>query len=327
MAKHVQQLEKYKATLHRSSYEEYKGNARSHLKKHGIYDDTGMIEDALRARIQALASKRKPPMSVDEYVTTGGKGGKAFKVWGGTRYTLAQVANRWTLDYSRTIGGKRVKNFGTQSPAIAAVQVHRNVRAKLLAERGYEALVAQGKKTEAAAVKKQVEQEAKEAKEAYQQSLRDKFGHLIGEAGFPYYHQAHHVLPVEVFNNEKWGENIDDQTIATYLDILLQTEYDINDPNNILYLPHIIADNWNSNGWMLSVHDLPNHAKNHDRYNEMASKKCKRIYDEIKRIKAVACEDDPERPKLLAKLKEMLIRVQLDLWAELVYAGPNPMPS
>lgn len=323
---HVQKQGKYRAALHRSSYEEYKGNARSHLRRHRIYDGVGDIESALRDRVSVLAGKRKPPMTVEEYIESGGVGNAAIKKWGGTRYSLATVAKRWTLDYRRTIAGAPIQNFGVKSGKIAALRRFREVRTQRLKELGYEALVAQGDRVRAQAAWSQASKDAKEAREAYEKSVKDQFGTLLGEAGFPYVHNAHHVLPVEVFGDDKWGENVDDQTVATYLDILLETEYDINNPNNIIYLPQIIQKRRSSQGWMLEVHNLPNHADGHPAYDDMAGELMDEIYDRVKKIKSTVCESDPQRPQFLKNLKEMIIKKQTTLWKKILKQGAGPMP-
>ena len=128
----------------------------------------------------------------------------------------------------------------------------------------------------------------------------------------PYQNQAHHILVCEVFYDKKWTDE--------HLNVLLQVDYDINNEENIIYLPQ--GDKGRE--YYCQYHQLPNHAKGHKSYSQRLLEACTPIYNLIDKIvqKDKDCEDTEDiREKLYKALKQ----IESGNFKLLVALGAKPM--
>lgn len=105
---------------------------------------------------------------------------------------------------------------------------------------------------------------------------------VVGQA-IPYRWEAHHVLPMSFFFRYFTPQEIE---------LILATEYDINDGRNIIFLP--------KNSHSSPVHNLPYHPSDHPRY----TKKVEDLFRELR-------EKLEESKKENLCSKKMLI---IDFW-------------
>jgi hypothetical protein len=135
--------------------------------------------------------------------------------------------------------------------------------------------------------------------------------------GHPYGNQAHHILVCEVFYDKKWT--------ADHLDVVLECDYDINNPKNIIYLPTDYAKEASDACY---YHNLPNHGWNHPAYNKTVSRECDYIFDLVEQAVDAAkknnCEDTPD---ILDAIKSELKRIEKVYFAKIRSAGPRAMPA
>ena len=84
----------------------------------------------------------------------------------------------------------------------------------------------------------------------------------------PYRNQAHHVVPTEVFYDDKWT--------AKHLRVVLQSKYNINNTDNIIYLPQCEGETW-----MCHINKLPDHSRRHNKYNERVVGEVDAVFDMV----------------------------------------------
>ncbi|OZG70968.1 hypothetical protein BTA51_22950 [Hahella sp. CCB-MM4] len=122
--------------------------------------------------------------------------------------------------------------------------------------------------------------------------LLDKRKGYIGQS-LPYHWEAHHVLPMSCFL---------DYFSAEELQIILLSDYDINDGRNIIFLPVASEDT--------AVHDLPYHPSNHLKYNKEVKSEFKKIKDKIKELK------DEQKPHeaIAASVEDQLHLIETDMF-------------
>jgi hypothetical protein len=120
----------------------------------------------------------------------------------------------------------------------------------------------------------------------------------------PYYNQAHHIVPCEVFYDDKWTPR--------HLHVVLSASpnpdaqsakgYDINNKDNIILLPQC-------HGLLYRqyYHMLPDHSKNHSNYNKRVVGNCDAIYDMVdKALNEKDCEKKKDqRKQIYDKLKQI----------------------
>jgi hypothetical protein len=124
-------------------------------------------------------------------------------------------------------------------------------------------------------------------------------------SGFvPYTHQAHHVVPIEVFHNDKWSNYLKPgRGIRTYLQQLRWSKYNINNKYNILYLPQI--NSIPQNNYFCEVHQLPDHSTGHPKYNKNVSKRMHKVYQALeKAADAKSCKAKKIRNNVRTLIKK-----------------------
>lgn len=126
----------------------------------------------------------------------------------------------------------------------------------------------------------------------------------------PYRNQAHHIVACEIFYGDEWD--------AEHLNVVLQCGYDINNPDNIIYLPQCSGSTH-----YCDYHLLPDHSKDHGKYNNNVKKSCKPIYNMVdKAVNEKDCEKAEDlRKQIFDKLKE----IEGDYWDRLIAAGGKPI--
>ena len=132
----------------------------------------------------------------------------------------------------------------------------------------------------------------------------------------PYNNQAHHILVCELFYDQHgWDSN----TLA----IVKESTYNINNELNILYLPHTSSKKIPQS---CHYHNLPNHAKGHDKYNRSVLSKVNKILKLSKKaLKAKdKCEDD-QKMDLLDQLYTKLTDIEDEYYELIIGRGANPL--
>lgn len=132
-----------------------------------------------------------------------------------------------------------------------------------------------------------------------------------GYTFLPYLHNAHHILPIEVFYEEDWT--------VERLAVVKQCKYDINNNKNIIYLPQ----GEKGKVHYCEYHWLPNHAKGHNIYNERIIDTCTPLLNMVDEAvdKGKCKEANDIREKILKFLKK-IEEANFNLLKGL---GPNPM--
>lgn len=117
----------------------------------------------------------------------------------------------------------------------------------------------------------------------YQRDAKSRKNFAVGY--LPYTNQAHHVVVCEVFYDEKWT--------AQHLEIVLASGYNINNPENIIYLPQCCGATYKRD-----YHNLPDHSSGHSKYNERLVGEADAVFDLVDKA---ANEPDCEKQKDLRK--------------------------
>lgn len=124
-------------------------------------------------------------------------------------------------------------------------------------------------------------------------------------SGFdPYPNHAHHMIPANAFINRfKSNEKA----------ILLQIDYDVNNPNNLIFLP--------ANDYCTRYHMLPWHQTDdfHDAYSREVKKSAKKINKKVK--KAAAKAEPCKEQDIPDGLEKDLIEYEDLLWDVIVNLG------
>lgn len=126
----------------------------------------------------------------------------------------------------------------------------------------------------------------------------------------PYKNRAHHVVPVEVFYAEKWT--------AQHLKIVLQSKYNINNPENILYLPEC-----HGKTYLCDYHNLPDHSKGHGKYNQRVLDECESIFDLVD--KAIDEKDCEKKKDLRKQIYDQLKQIEKTNLSSLITRGKRPI--
>ena len=135
------------------------------------------------------------------------------------------------------------------------------------------------------------------------------------EGSRPYGNNSHHVLPCEFFYDQ-YGWTAERLTVAK------ECGYDINNEENILYLP-------NSYRGKISIscyyHDLPNHAYDHGRYNEVVGRHVRKILKKIdKAIDDEECSEE-DKDDLMWEIYQMFTQIEDKYFEVLINKGPSTM--
>ena len=130
-------------------------------------------------------------------------------------------------------------------------------------------------------------------------------------SGSPYPNQGHHLLPCEVFvvrspdedkrNNGAFGE--------TELEVLRHLKYDINNGNNVIFLPMI--------GKHHDVHQLPSHCGSHPKYTTQVAKDMEEVNEKLKSSLRKPCE----KWKPPVSIVNELVKLENEYWKWVVLFG------
>lgn len=135
--------------------------------------------------------------------------------------------------------------------------------------------------------------------------------------GRPYGWQAHHILVCEAFYD-------DDLWDFDHLRVVKECDYDINNEENIIYLPN---DYSRSTPDSCYYHDLPNHGwkPGHPRYSEKVLDYELAIWEKADEALDEENCNEEKKEKLLDELYEMLINIEDEFFEYIVNKGPGPL--
>lgn len=123
----------------------------------------------------------------------------------------------------------------------------------------------------------------------------------------PYPNHAHHMIPANAFINQFTTEQ---------REILLKIDYDVNNGNNLIFLPSTLQ--------ATRYHFLPWHQTDdyHRKYSKEVKDAATSIEDKINKVldKQKPCEDGEDPPK---DITEDLVKYENDLWNLIVGMGPK----
>jgi A nuclease family of the HNH/ENDO VII superfamily with conserved AHH len=128
-------------------------------------------------------------------------------------------------------------------------------------------------------------------------------------AKWPYAWEAHHMIPGEVFTHMKNGAEGGGEPVFTpeQYDLLLKSDYDINNGHNIIMLP--------DEAWAVPIHVLLQHPSNHPEYTKMVIMQCQTISEMLQSEVAKKKKDHKELTKPIV---QELHDLEDDLWDYLV---------
>jgi len=116
----------------------------------------------------------------------------------------------------------------------------------------------------------------------------------------PYLNEGHHLIPhtssFETFTDKQ-------------MEILKKIDYNVNNGNNIIFLPKLVGD--------CAFHNLPYHSGSHGQYTDQVKADFKEIKDSLNKVKADPCEViEP-----LQSIKDYFYKIQDDYWKLIVKSG------
>ena len=156
----------------------------------------------------------------------------------------------------------------------------------------------------------------------YKFNGRSEHGNILNfsYAGVPYYNQVHHILCCDAFSEDDgWT---DDQ-----LGIIADTTYDINNDFNIIYLPCVygLSDSDTETPVDCLFHNLPNHAKRHNKYNDNVSKDVLELQDFVQNVldEPDSCDSMKNKLKILDSIYQRLLAIEDDFLEYLTSRGAN----
>ena len=123
-------------------------------------------------------------------------------------------------------------------------------------------------------------------------NLLDKKKGQIGQT-LPYQWEAHHVLPMSCFM---------DYFTAKEIEVILLSDYDINDGQNIIFLPEHSEDT--------AVHELPYHPSNHLKYNSEVKTKFQSIKDKIEEM----IDEEKPHEAIAGSVEQKLHDIETDMF-------------
>ncbi|RKH26649.1 hypothetical protein D7Y13_20320 [Corallococcus praedator] len=110
------------------------------------------------------------------------------------------------------------------------------------------------------------------------------FNHFTEKAGTPYPNAGHHILPCELFTVKSEEEGKGGVFGEEEFKILRRLKYDINNGENLIFLPAI-------NNSHCGIHQLPCHVGSHPAYTEEVSRDIEQINQLLKKSLEKPCED------------------------------------
>ena len=264
--------------------ETYKEDAYGRMCGIPHLKNSASVKAALTSREGFVARRKKITVTTYRSRYTGG-------------LSPTQRTPTYLIGYTHPTSG--MQNFGHRSTKLAVLAARRT------AETALRAGSADG------SVKRAKLQEVKdEAEAAYRAANPDP----LFESKLPYPHNAHHIIPVATFHIESWYNAVAD-TIGIYRLFLASSEYDINAPENIIYLPQPYGS-----AWICNLHKLPDHSSKHNIYNEKVSDFCDEVYDLIEEgVEETDCETQSD---FLKRVYNKMIQIQTQLDTALQAAGP-----
>lgn len=156
-------------------------------------------------------------------------------------------------------------------------------------------------------------------------------GHNFSEdACKPWWHNAHHIIPVSIIESEIARAGEGNARISRLIKIgLLKAEYNHNDKKNMIILPH--------DREVAASLGLPRHLKGHESlsheletkkrytdhpdYSRRVKFKIRPVVDQYKAIVAAADEDHDKPPDKLAK--DTLVAISVEIYNAIKAAGPH----
>lgn len=119
----------------------------------------------------------------------------------------------------------------------------------------------------------------------------------------PYANQAHHLIPVSTFTDPPFT--------ASQQELLRKVKYNVNNGDNIIFLPSIIAD--------ADFHNLPVHNGDHPKYTNLVKKDAQELSDTLQ--KAVDEDADHKTWDPPGDLVNQLKNLEEQYWDFLKNAG------
>lgn len=132
-------------------------------------------------------------------------------------------------------------------------------------------------------------------------------------ASMPYKWTGHHLIPCGAFYQEleTSGGPVKIFSEKQYV-LLLLSDYDVNNGNNVIALPRAGQD------FFQPVHSMILHPSNHNNYTSMVQKKLSKIADNLKELES---EADKPHPEISVKIAKDLHDLEDRLWKILVKLG------
>lgn len=129
----------------------------------------------------------------------------------------------------------------------------------------------------------------------------------------PYAWEAHHMIPGEAFTSMKASVSGSEPIFnAKQYRLLLMSDYDINNGNNMIALPT------NGMDFFQPVHNLIQHPSNHGNYTNRVVKEMKKVAKDLNQL-----TNDLEKPhsELTVKIAQTLKDLENELWRLLIKIG------
>lgn len=122
----------------------------------------------------------------------------------------------------------------------------------------------------------------------------------------PYRWNAHHMIPGSAFYSEYVvdGKAVDIFTQEQYY-LLLMSDYDVNNGNNMIPLPDAGME------FFQPVHKMLLHPSGHSNYTRHVQKQLKEVADKLKKLKG---EADKPHPNISVKMAENIVRIENKCW-------------
>lgn len=123
--------------------------------------------------------------------------------------------------------------------------------------------------------------------------------------GAPYPNDGHHLIPVNAFSEKFFTSD--------QLKLLWMVPYDVNNKENILFLPERRRDS--------EFHLLPSHSGDHPRYTKLVVEDMKDVRDSLTEV----IKKDPDHKSWVPPndIPGQLMQIQADYWKHLVNSGPG----
>ncbi len=131
--------------------------------------------------------------------------------------------------------------------------------------------------------------------------------------GMPYNWQAHHMIPGEVFTTMASAVKGKKPIFnARQYRLLLMSDYDINNGNNLIALPGRKTE------FYQPIHDLIQHPSNHNKYTSHVTKKMKKL---AKKLNKLTSDLDKPHTDVVVKIADSMKITEDELWDLLIKIG------